>query len=281
MAKAETSGADPVGAAPALEPRWPWSVLFGVFGAALIAYGWAMETPAKPLATILMDQARGIGSLLLLCALASAMANWRKTFQGLRMPLLLMPLYVVGLVPAIVAVTAAWGGGWILGIAGAAAGMAAGALTGCLFTRWMAAEIQNPSRVIASGTITIVGAFAVLLALYGGYTWATLWLATVGEAWIIVLFPIVFALLGALVRRPFLGLLSALPLVPLPLVPLIASMTVGWGGGWLLGIVGAAAGAAAGATTGWLYQQWIMPEYEKRRAHNSAVWPPRSPAGAR
>ena len=276
MAELEISGAAPVDAAPAAGPRWPWVVFYGVFGAALIAYGWAMETPAKPLATVLTQQARGIGVLALLCALASALANWRKTFQGLRLPLLLIPLYVAGLVPGIVAATAAWCGGWVLGIAGAAAGAAAGALTGWLFTRWMAAEIQTP-KVVASGTITMVGALTVLLALYGGYTWATMWPSTLGEAWMVGLFPMVFALLGALVRRPILGLVSALPLVPLPLVPLIASMTVGWGGDWLLGIAGAAAGSAAGAATGLLYQRWIMPEYEKRRVRESAVWPPGSP----
>jgi len=280
VAEDEISGAAPVSAAPAVGPPWPWAVFFGVFGAALMAYGWAMETPTKPLATILSDQGRSIGSFLLICALASALANWRKTLQGLRLPVLLLPLYFVGLVPAIIAATAVWRGGWVLGIAGAAAGTAAGALTGWLFTRWMAIETHNP-KVIASGTITMVGALAVLLALYGGYTWSTLWPATLGQAWIIGLFPIVFALLGALVRRPLLGLLSALPIVPLPLVPLIASTTVGWEGGWLLGIAGAAAGAVAGAATGWLYNRWIMPEYEKRRLRESAVWPPRSTAGAR
>src|SRR5262249_15879716 len=161
----------------------PWAVFFGVFGAVLIACGWAMETPAKPLATVLADQARGMGILLLLCALASVLANWRKTFHGLRLPLLLVPPYLLGLVPPIAATTVVWRGGLVLGIAGAAAGAAAGSVTGWLFTRWMAAETQT-SKTIASGTISMIGALAVLIALFGGYTWATLWRATLSEAWI-------------------------------------------------------------------------------------------------
>jgi hypothetical protein len=118
-----------------------------------------------------------------------------------------------------------------------------------------------------------------LFALVGAYSWATAWLATLDEAWAIGLFPIAFAFLGALVRRPFLGLLSALPLVPLLLVPLVASLTVGWEGGWVLGIAGAAAWAAAGAATGWLYNRWIMPEYAKRREREMAVRTPGSTDG--
>jgi hypothetical protein len=54
-------------------------------------------------------------------------------------------------------------------------------------------------------------------------------------------------------------------------------MTGAWEGGWLLGVAGAAVGAAAGAVKGWLFNRWIMPEYDKRRA--SAVQPPGSTAG--
>jgi len=171
-----------------------------------------------------------------------------------------------------------WEGGWILGVAGAAAGSAAGAVAGWLFTRWTLPETQNP-RTLVSGAITLPGAFAVLFALFGAYSWATAWVATLDEAWVIGLFPITFALLGALVRRPFLALLSALPLVPVQLIPLVASLTVGWEGGWILGIAGAAVGAAAGAANGWLYSRWIMPEFEKRRARESAVRPPGSTDG--
>src|SRR5207244_2674690 len=93
----------------------------------------------------------------------------------------------------------------------------------------------------------------------------------------------IFAFAGALGRgRPFHGLRVALFLVPLylvGLVPPVASMTVGWEGGWALGIAGAAAGAAAGAVNGWLFKCWIMPEYDKRRARQSAVRPPGSTDG--
>jgi hypothetical protein len=41
----------------------------------------------------------------------------------------------------------------------------------------------------------------------------------------------------------------------------VASLTVGWHGGWVVGI----AGAAAGAASGWLYNRWLMPEFKKRR----------------
>jgi hypothetical protein len=57
------------------------------------------------------------------------------------------------------------------------------------------------------------------------------------------------------------------------LIPPLASMTVGWEGGWNLGIAGAAAGAAAGAVMGWLFNRWIMPEYDRRRARESAIRP--------
>jgi hypothetical protein len=56
-------------------------------------------------------------------------------------------------------------------------------------------------------------------------------------------------------------------------------MTVGWEGGWLPGIAGAAAGAAAGAVHGWLYDRWIMPEYDKRRERKRAARSPGSTDG--
>jgi len=59
----------------------------------------------------------------------------------------------------------------------------------------------------------------------------------------------------------------------------MASITVGWDGGGVLGIAGAAAGAAAGGMKGWLFNRWIMPEYDKRRARESAVRPPDSTDG--
>jgi hypothetical protein len=63
--------------------------------------------------------------------------------------------------------------------------------------------------------------------------------------------------------------MSPLPLVLL--VPPVALLMVGWEGGWVLGIAGATVGAAAGAAQGWLFNRWIMPEYDKRRAQQSAV----------
>src|SRR5262249_53175582 len=120
--------------------------------------------------------------------------------------------------------------------------------------------------------------FAVLLALFGAYFWAqepaTLDQAhEIGIGWILLALS-GLALPGALVGRPFLGLLVMSPLVLLILVPVVASMTVGWQGGWVLGIAGAVVGAAGGAVQGWLFNRWIMPEYDKRRAHVNAVRPP-------
>ncbi len=132
-----------------------------------------------------------------------------------------------------------WEGGWFLGIAGAAAGALAGGATGWLFIRLMLAEALKP-RPVVSGTVRLPCVFAVLFALYGAYSWATARIVTLDEAWAIVIFPIVFALLGALVMRPLLGLLAGLPLVLVPLVPHFASMKV-WSGrvvGGLLGIAG-------------------------------------------
>jgi hypothetical protein len=273
VAEDNGSGGLPVGGGAAVVgPRWPWVVLFAVVGAALCAYGWATATPAKPPATFLTDQVQGFGMFLILCALGGALANWRRPFQGLQLPLTILPLYLVGLVPPIASATVGWEGGWTLGFAGAALGVGAGAITGWLFTRWILAEAQR-SRVIVSGTMTLPIAFGVLFAVYGAHNWAIVWLQTLDQAWMIALFPIVFALLGALVGKPLLGLLSALPLVPVQLIPLVASLTVGWEGGWILGIAGAAAGATAGAANGWLYNRWIMPEYEKRRARESARVP--------
>jgi hypothetical protein len=170
----------------------------------------------------------------------------------------------VELVPPVASTTAAWEGGWVLGVAGAAAGAAAGTATGWLFLRWILPEVEKQrERWIAVG---LPAAFAVFFAFFGAYRWATASPATLDDAWGIAIFLIAFAFLGALVRRPILGLLAASPLALLQLVLVVASMAAGWDGGWALGAVGAAAGAAAGAATGWLYARWIMPEYEKRRA---------------
>jgi hypothetical protein len=80
----------------------------------------ATAWPAKPLATFLVDQARGVGILLILFALVDALAT-RRPFRGLRVPLAIVPFYLVELVPPVASTTVAWEGGWVLGIAGAAA----------------------------------------------------------------------------------------------------------------------------------------------------------------
>jgi hypothetical protein len=88
VAEDNVPGGPPVdGVAAVATPRWPWVVLFAVLGAAWCAYVWATAAPAKPLATFLMDQARGFGMFLLLCGLAGAMANRRRPFEALRLPL--------------------------------------------------------------------------------------------------------------------------------------------------------------------------------------------------
>ena len=274
MAEDDVPGGPPVGAvAPVVAPHWPWVTLFAVFGAALCAYGWATTSwTAKPLGALLVDQARGIGIFVILCALAGLLGNWRRPFQGLRLPLTLVPFYLLELIAGAAFTTVGWEGGWILGIAGAAAGAMESGATGWMLIRLMMEEALKQRKVV-SGAVRLPGVFAVLFALYGAYSWATARIVTLDEAWAIVIFPIVFALLGALVMRPLLGLLAGLPLVLVQLVPLVASMKVEWEGGWVLGIAGAATGAIAGAATGWLYNRWIMPEYAKRRRREMAAGP--------
>src|SRR5262249_49819799 len=76
------------------------------------------------------------------------------------------------------------------------------------------------------------------------------------QAWGVGFLLFIFALAGALRKGRILHRLRE-PLYIVPFyvaaqVPLVAAMTVGWEGGWLLGIAGTAAGAAAGAAAGWL-----------------------------
>jgi hypothetical protein len=263
------------GAAPVVGPRWPWVALFAMFGAVLFAYGWASEWPAKPLATVLVNPAKGIGLFLIVGVLASALAG-RGPFHGLRLPLMVVPFYLVDLVPSVASTSGGWKGGWILGIAGAAAGTAAVAATGWLFSRLILPDTEIPR--VRGRAVRMSVAFAVLFALFGAYSWATA-SPTPDRAWGMGILLIGSALPGAFVGRPFLGLLVALPLGLVQLVPLVASMTVVWEGGWILGIAGAPAGAVAGAAFGWLFNRWIMPEYDKRRERGSAVRPPGSSAG--
>jgi hypothetical protein len=274
----DVAGGPPVAATPpVVSPQSAWMVLFGLFGAALTAWIWASACPAKPLATFLEDQAKSIGFLLCIFVFLPAVLVRKRPLQGLRELSCVIPLYFVGLVAPVASMTVGWEGGWILGSAGAAAGAGAGAAAGWLFNRWTLPETENRPSV-RGRVILLPIVFAVLFALYGAHNWASVWL-TPDHAWAIGLFPLVFAFLGGLVGRPFLGMLTALPFVPLQLVPLVASMTVGWEGGWISGTAGAAAGAAAGAVNGWLYNRWIMPEYDKRRERERAVRPPGSTDG--
>jgi hypothetical protein len=266
--------------APDMDPQVGYMVFFGVLGAALTAWIWASAHPAKPYDKFMEDQARTIGFWLFIFVLPGALVNPKKAFQGLRFPLLLLPLYLVAEVfPAIVSMTVGWDGGWMLGLTGAATGAVVWAAVGKLFVRWELPENQNyPSE--RTRTITLPIAFAVLFACFGAYNWASAWL-TLDQAWAIVLFPLVFAFLGALVGRPLLSMLAASPLVLVHLVPLIATLTVGWAGGWPLGIAGAVAGMVAGAANGWMYNRWIMPEYDKLREREKAGRPPGSTDGTR
>jgi len=142
-----------------------------------------------------------------------------------------------------------------------------------LFTRWTLPEIDNRPRERVRAVLPI--AFAVLLAVYGAYNWAIAWL-TLDQAWVVGVAWIFLSLPAALVGRPLLGLRVAFLFVLVMLVPVVGSATVGWEGGWLLGIAGAAVGATAGAVTGWLFNRWIMPEYDKRPARERAFQAPGS-----
>jgi hypothetical protein len=277
--KAESAvpGEPPAAATPpVVSPQSAWMVLFALVGAAFCAYDWATECPAKPLATFLEVQARTIGYFLVIFAVAGALGRGRP-LHGLRELVYLLPFYLVGLIPNVASMTVGWQGGWLLGIAGAAVGAPAGTAAGWLFARWALPEVENRDRQRRRAIVLPI-AFAVLFAIFGAYSWAIEWL-TPEHAWVIGVGWILLALPGALVGRPFLGLLVAFPFVLVTLLPLVASMTVGWEGGWLIGIAGAAVGAAAGAVKGWLVNRWIMPEYDKRRARESAVRPPGSTDG--
>ena len=165
VAEDDVPGGRPVGAAaPVVALRSPWVVLFALFGAALIAYHWATACPAKPLATFFVDQAKAIGWLLIVFALPGALLRKNPLPELRNYALPWAPMYLVGLVPAVVSMTVGWEGGWILGIAGAAAGAAAGAVAGWLFTRWTLPDIENRQRERGrANQLPIV--FAVLFGL--------------------------------------------------------------------------------------------------------------------
>lgn len=159
----------------------------------------------------------------------------------------------------------------------ALAGGLAGAATGRL-NPWIMGESEREYPSTRQRAVLLPIMVAVLFAVYGAHNWASTWL-TPDYVWTLGMFPLLFAFLGGLVGRPVLGMLTALPLALVQLVPLVALLTVGWDGGWILGVAGAAAGAVAGAVNGFLYDRWIMPEYDKRRTGKSAIPPPGSTEG--
>lgn len=278
MAEDDVSSGRPVGAAaPVAKPRSWWVVPFALFGAALTAYHWANACPARPLDTFLVDVARSTGMLLFIFILPAAMVG-KNLFQELRdFVLVWAPLCLGAMVPAAVSMMVGWEGGSILGIAGTAAGAAAGAVMGWMFLRWTLPDLLNPPREpVRANRMPIV--FAVFFALFGAFNWGVEWL-TLDHVWILGLCWLLLALPAALAARPLQGLSAMSPIVVVTLVPLVASMTVGWEGGVALGIAGAAAGAAMGAAMGWMHMRWIMPDYEKRRALANAVRPPGSTDG--
>jgi hypothetical protein len=262
---------------PVVAPQTAWMVLFGLIGTALIAYGWACASPAKPLAEFWEVQARGNWFLLFLFGLAGVLGRG-KPFHGLREPLYFVPLYLVGQVPQFVSFMGGWEGGWLLGIAGAVAGAAAGAAAGWLFNRWALPEMEKPPPSKRVRAILLPIMFAGLLAVLGALNWGVEWV-TPEHVWAIGVGWLLLALMGALVGRPFLGLLVMSPFALMLLVPLLGSMTVGWEGGWIPGTAGAVVGAAAGAVNGWLFNRWIMPEYDKRRERERAARTPGSTDG--
>lgn len=251
-------------------------VLFALIGTALIGWEWSSGCPVKPFDAFLEAQARGIVYPLFMFGLAVALGKGRP-WHGLREPLYLVPLYLVAQVPQFASMLVAWEGGWLLGIAGAAIGASAGAAGGWLFNRWTVPETETAQRQRMRG-VALPIAFAVTLAVLGACNWGYEWV-TPEHAWLIGVVWLVLALPGALVGRPLLGLLVMSPFALMLLVPLIGLLTVGWEGGWVLGTAGAVVGAAAGAVKGWLFNRWIMPEYDKRRAREAAARPPTSADG--
>jgi hypothetical protein len=245
-------------------------VLYALIGAALCAWEWARECPPKSLAEFWVVQAH-MGAFLSFCVLASVLAG-KGLIEGLKMPVALLPLYILSLVPSVVSMTVEWHGGWLLGFAGAATGAAAGAGMGWLHFRWgllSETDKDNPPSK-RRRAIMLPIAFAVLLSVCASYTWAVEW-APPDDAWAIGLAWLLLGIPGALVGRPILGLIVMSPLLLVLLVPSAAVVTVGWEGGWIAGIVGATIGAAAGAVQGWSFNRWIMPEYDNRRARQNAV----------
>ena len=272
----ERRGEPPVPAAPVGPPPW-WLqiVFFSLLGAAMSAWGWANECTPKPLSAFWESQAH-IGAFLLLCVLGSVLAG-KGLLHGLRFPFTMLPLYVLGLVPSVVSFTGEWEGGWLLGSLGAVAGAAGGAAMGWLFTRL---GLSQPEKDLPSSrrrAIILPITFGVLLGLLGGYNWAIEWVPP-DQAWWLLVVWLLLAIPGALVLRPVVGLAVMSPFIGVILVPTVASMTLGWEGGWIAGIAGAVIGTTGGAMSGWLFNRWIMPEYDKRRERQNPAQNPSTPS---
>jgi hypothetical protein len=85
VAEGNIPGGPPVrAAAPVVAPQWPGVALFAVVCAAFCACHWAIAWPAKPFASFWVEQARGIGIVMMLFALPAGLVT-RKPLLGLRL----------------------------------------------------------------------------------------------------------------------------------------------------------------------------------------------------
>jgi hypothetical protein len=134
---AEDEGASPPTAAvgPITVPPLPFVTGIAGFGTVVVACRWAAPRDGDP-RLFLADLAifGAIGGLYLLSF------AWARL---IRLALVCVPFWVVGVVRGIAAYLAGgWAGGWLLGAAGAAVGAAAGAAAGWLFV-WAFADLCN------------------------------------------------------------------------------------------------------------------------------------------
>ena len=160
----------------------------------------------------------------------------------------------------------------MLGTLGAAAGVVAGAAMGWMLTRWTLPEIDNRPK-LARNQLPVF--CAVPFSSYTAYVWGIEWLKP-EQTWVIGVCWLALSITGALVGRPLLGLVVWSPFVLVTLVPTVASITVGWEGGWILGTAGAVLGAASGVASGLMFNRRIMPEYDKLHAREKAARMPNS-----